>query len=44
VVEEINYEGTVRQFMLAWRRRVSREYAMALLEERADKAPLRRAH
>jgi hypothetical protein len=44
VVEESSDEVTVRQFMLAWRRRVSREYAMALLQERSDKAPLRRAH
>lgn len=44
VVEESSDEVTVRQFMLAWRRRVNREYAMALLQERPDKAPLLRAH
>jgi hypothetical protein len=44
VVEEISDEVTVRQFIFAWRQRLSREYAMALLQERQQKGPLRRAH
>ena len=35
VVEEIKDEDTIRQFIVAWRRRVSREYALALLRERS---------
>ena len=44
VVEEISDEVTVRQFMLAWRRRLSREYVTALLQERQGKGSLRRTH
>ena len=44
VVEEISDEVTVRQFMLAWRQRLSREYAMALLQQRQDKGSSRRTH
>jgi hypothetical protein len=44
VVEEISDEVTVRQFVLAWRRRLSREYAAALLQERQGKGSLRRTH
>jgi len=44
VVEEISDEVTVRQFMLAWRQRLSREYATALLQQRQDKGSLRRTH
>jgi hypothetical protein len=31
-VQEIKDEDTIRRFMADWRRRVSREYALALLE------------
>ena len=31
-VQEIRDEDTIRQFMADWRRRVSREYALAFLE------------
>jgi hypothetical protein len=44
VVEEISDEVTVRQFVLAWRQRLSREYAMALLQERPNQGSLRRTH
>jgi hypothetical protein len=44
VVEEISDEVTVRQFIFAWRQRLSREYAMALLQEQRDKGSLRRTH
>ena len=43
VVEEISDEVTVRQFMLAWRQRLSREYATAL-QQRQGKGSLRRTH
>ena len=42
VVEEVRDEDTIRQFVVAWRRRVSREYALALLRERLrDRASLK---
>jgi hypothetical protein len=33
-VEEVSDESTIRQFVADWRRRVSREYAMSLLQDR----------
>ena len=40
-VEEVSDESTIRQFMADWRRRVSQEYAMALLrDESGDHARL----
>lgn len=32
-VQEIRDEDTIRQFLADWRRRVSREYALALLDK-----------
>jgi hypothetical protein len=32
-VEEVSDESTIRQFVADWRRRVSQEYAMALLRD-----------
>jgi hypothetical protein len=32
-VEEVSDESTIRQFEADWRRRVSREYAMSLLQD-----------
>lgn len=32
-VEEVRDEDTIREFVAAWRRRVSREYALSLLRE-----------
>ena len=31
-VEEVSDESTIRQFVADWRRRVSQEYAMSLLQ------------
>jgi hypothetical protein len=40
-VEEVSDESTIRQFVADWRRRVSQEYAMALLrDEQGDRAGL----
>ena len=33
-VEEVSDESTIRQFVADWRRRVSQEYAMSLLQDR----------
>jgi hypothetical protein len=38
-VEEIHDEDTIRQFVAAWRRRVSREYARSLLQDRPTHRP-----
>ena len=35
-VEEVSDESTIRQFVADWRRRVSQEYAMSLLQDRPD--------
>ena len=41
-VEEVSDESTIRQFVADWRRRVSQEYAMALLQDHpGDNAGLR---
>jgi hypothetical protein len=32
-VEEVSDESTIRQFVADWRRRVSQEYAMSLLQD-----------
>jgi hypothetical protein len=32
-VEEVSDESTIREFVADWRRRVSREYAMSLLQD-----------
>jgi len=32
-VEEVSDESTIRQFVADWRRRVSQEYALALLRD-----------
>jgi hypothetical protein len=34
-VEEVSDEPTIRQFVADWRRRVSQEYAMSLLQDQA---------
>jgi hypothetical protein len=34
-VEEVSDESTIRQFVADWRRRVSQEYAMSLLQDPA---------
>ena len=34
-VEEVSDESTIRQFVADWRRRVSQEYAMAMLRDRS---------
>lgn len=44
VVEEISDEDTVRQFVAAWRLRVSREYAMALLRQRPTQDSLQQMY
>jgi hypothetical protein len=38
-VEEISDESTIRQFVADWRRRVSQEYAMSLLQDHRDDHP-----
>lgn len=43
-VEEVHDEDTIRQFVAAWRRRVSREYARALLQDRPTNGPLAGTH
>ena len=43
-VEEVHDEDTIRQFVAAWRRRVRREYATALLQDRPTHRPLTSPH
>jgi hypothetical protein len=38
-VEEISDESTIRQFVADWRRRVSQEYAMSLLQDHPGEDP-----
>ena len=41
-VEEVSDESTIRQFVADWRQRVSREYALSLLQDHpADHTRLR---
>jgi len=41
-VEEVSDESTIRQFVAEWRQRVSREYALSLLQDHpADNPRLR---
>jgi hypothetical protein len=41
-VEEVSDESTIRQFVADWRQRVSREYALSLLQDHpADHPRLR---
>jgi hypothetical protein len=41
-VEEVSDESTIRQFVADWRQRVSREYALSLLQDHpADRPRLR---
>jgi len=41
-VEEVSDESTIRQFVADWRQRVSREYALSLLQDYpADRPRLR---
>lgn len=43
-VEEVHDEDTIRQFVAAWRRRVNREYAAALLKDPPTQGPLASSH
>ena len=38
-VEEVSDESTIRQFVADWRQRVSREYALSLLQDHPTDHP-----
>ena len=38
-VEEVSDESTIRQFVADWRQRVSREYALSLLQDHPTEHP-----